>query len=341
MSLKVKAQSVCFRELRVIGREELHPDSVFANLQVDRRFPIDDGLVKKILLVAFDGKVPPGLVPRLVGGLDAPLCTGRLNFTDERPESRKEGTFASLPDIDDELMKEFLLGCFNQIYNRYAPELHRFFASRVPLEAEELTQQTLFKFFAMREQYDPSRGSMRAWLYRIARNELHDGGQHPADLWDEARERIAEVFTESAFEQFYDPHAPEFHRFSAARVPPEAKELTEQAWISRYSAAVLPGTRLQAEHTNDSYLSRLFTELRRKGALNSTGPVFDGVGDHWFSFDAERFCSLLPIGIVPFTDYPNHQFGKAGTLFAQRAKLTSQVGLPATRALVLLQVRCP
>ena len=54
----------------------------------------------------------------------------------------------------------------------HAPALHAWVRSRTvdPREAEEIVQETLILAWRKYDQYDPSRGSERAWLFGIARN---------------------------------------------------------------------------------------------------------------------------------------------------------------------------
>lgn len=54
----------------------------------------------------------------------------------------------------------------------HAPALHAWVRRRTgdPREAEEVVQETLILAWRRYDQYDPSRGSERAWLFGIARN---------------------------------------------------------------------------------------------------------------------------------------------------------------------------
>jgi RNA polymerase sigma factor (sigma-70 family) len=60
---------------------------------------------------------------------------------------------------------------FAQLYDRHAPELHRFTARRVGSQvAEDLVAETFLAAFRRRDSYDPSQPDARPWLYGIATN---------------------------------------------------------------------------------------------------------------------------------------------------------------------------
>ena len=63
------------------------------------------------------------------------------------------------------------------LHDAHAGALHAWARRQVadPAEAEEVVQETLVRAWRKQEQYDPSRGSERAWLFGIARNVVIDG----------------------------------------------------------------------------------------------------------------------------------------------------------------------
>jgi RNA polymerase sigma-70 factor (ECF subfamily) len=58
------------------------------------------------------------------------------------------------------------------LYDRHGPALRRWAAGRFPDHqvAEEVVQETVTKAWRNHDQFDPGRGSERAWMFGIARN---------------------------------------------------------------------------------------------------------------------------------------------------------------------------
>ncbi|WP_336213980.1 RNA polymerase sigma factor [Nonomuraea sp. LPB2021202275-12-8] len=60
---------------------------------------------------------------------------------------------------------------FEELFGRCFGEIHTYVAQRLgPDHAEDIVAETFFTAFRKRAQYDPSRASVRAWLYGIATN---------------------------------------------------------------------------------------------------------------------------------------------------------------------------
>ncbi|MFE4256002.1 RNA polymerase sigma factor [Streptomyces sp. NPDC056910] len=58
---------------------------------------------------------------------------------------------------------------FARLYDRYAPDIHRYAARRLgDHAAEDVTADTFLTAFRVRARYDASRASARPWLYGIA-----------------------------------------------------------------------------------------------------------------------------------------------------------------------------
>lgn len=60
---------------------------------------------------------------------------------------------------------------FAVLFDRYAPEIHRYVARRLgATAADDVVADTFLAAFRQRDRYDPARGSARPWLYGIATN---------------------------------------------------------------------------------------------------------------------------------------------------------------------------
>lgn len=96
---------------------------------------------------------------------------------------------------DSELALSFKSGnkdAFDQLYIRYLKGIFAFVFYRVMdrMTAEDLTSQTFMKALEHMHSYDPRKGAFSTWLYRIARNTVHDHfrvlrpTQNIDDVWD-------------------------------------------------------------------------------------------------------------------------------------------------------------
>ena len=61
----------------------------------------------------------------------------------------------------------------NTLLERYFPALHRFFVNKVDRDVDDLVQRTMLRCVAHRDSVVRAQ-SFRAYLFRIARNELYD-----------------------------------------------------------------------------------------------------------------------------------------------------------------------
>ncbi|MFE9024166.1 RNA polymerase sigma factor [Streptomyces sp. NPDC007808] len=60
---------------------------------------------------------------------------------------------------------------FARLYDRYAPDIHRYAARRLgEAAADDITADTFLTAFRIRARYDRTRASARPWLYGIAAN---------------------------------------------------------------------------------------------------------------------------------------------------------------------------
>ncbi|WP_026415487.1 RNA polymerase sigma factor [Actinomadura oligospora] len=84
---------------------------------------------------------------------------------------------------------------FTAVYDRHYADVHRYVAGRLgPQTAEDVVADTFLAAFRRRAAFDPSRGSVRPWLFGIATNLI-------------AQHRRAETRRYQAFAQVgADPH---------------------------------------------------------------------------------------------------------------------------------------
>ncbi|MER5940780.1 sigma-70 family RNA polymerase sigma factor [Streptomyces sp. NPDC001928] len=70
---------------------------------------------------------------------------------------------------------------FARLYDRYAPDIHRYAARRLgEVAADDITADTFLTAFRIRARYDRTRPSARPWLYGIAANLI--GKQRRAEV---------------------------------------------------------------------------------------------------------------------------------------------------------------
>jgi RNA polymerase sigma factor (sigma-70 family) len=73
---------------------------------------------------------------------------------------------------------------FMRIYDHFAPRV-RLYLKGLGLpegQAEELAQETLLRLWQRAAQYDPARGALSTWLFRVARN-LHIDRKRREPQW--------------------------------------------------------------------------------------------------------------------------------------------------------------
>ncbi|QCX78722.1 RNA polymerase sigma factor SigM [Streptomyces sp. YIM 121038] len=61
---------------------------------------------------------------------------------------------------------------FASLVERHSAALHGYFARRAPQAADDLHAELWLRAYAARHGFDPARGSVRAWLFGVARNVL-------------------------------------------------------------------------------------------------------------------------------------------------------------------------
>jgi len=100
---------------------------------------------------------------------------------------------------DDRLLRRMLAGdehAFTELYRRKHPAIYRFalHMSGNPAMAEDVTQEVFMALIREPERFDPTRGSLSAFLFGIARNHLRKRWEQErrlipiageADEWDD------------------------------------------------------------------------------------------------------------------------------------------------------------
>jgi RNA polymerase sigma factor (sigma-70 family) len=60
---------------------------------------------------------------------------------------------------------------FTAVYDRYIRDVYRYVANRLGMQAaDDIAAETFLVAFGQRDRFDPSRGSLRPWLFGIATN---------------------------------------------------------------------------------------------------------------------------------------------------------------------------
>jgi RNA polymerase sigma-70 factor (ECF subfamily) len=189
-------------------------------------------------------------------------------------------SWATRPAGDAEVIKLSLDEAerFSAIFDSYFGEIHRFVAQRLGTDnAEDIVAETFLAAFRKRGRYDPSRATVRAWLYGIATNLI---GKH----------RRLEVRTLRALGRYgQDPDSPGHEERVAVQVSAQGLRPNLAAAMARLDQrdrdvlllVALAGlsheeiaTALRIPYgTVGSRLSRARKKLR--AALGGTNPMLD------------------------------------------------------------------
>ena len=77
------------------------------------------------------------------------------------------------PVTDTELAARFKRDpeMFTAVYDRYIRDIYRYVAGRLGIQAaDDIAAETFLVAFGQQDRFDPSRGSLRPWLFGIATN---------------------------------------------------------------------------------------------------------------------------------------------------------------------------
>ncbi|WP_369244310.1 RNA polymerase sigma factor [Streptomyces sp. R41] len=107
---------------------------------------------------------------------------------------------------------------FEPLVERHSAALHGYFARRAPGAVDDLLAELWLQAYATRRGFDPARGSVRAWLFGVARNVLSAHWRRVAA----ARADIPRAIVDD------DPWEAVDNRLVAAAVAPRLRELLAQ-----------------------------------------------------------------------------------------------------------------
>ncbi|MFH8366977.1 RNA polymerase sigma factor [Streptomyces sp. NPDC018031] len=91
---------------------------------------------------------------------------------------------------------------FEPLVTRHSAALHGYLARRAPDAADDLLAEVWLRSYAGRAGYDPARGTVRTWLFGVARNVLAahwrhrgraphpGGGEESSDPWHAVDQRL-------------------------------------------------------------------------------------------------------------------------------------------------------
>ncbi|MGW3358744.1 RNA polymerase sigma factor [Streptomyces bungoensis] len=86
-----------------------------------------------------------------------------LSRTEGRRDPAEDAALLQEPQADP--------GGFAELYDRHAPDIHRYAARRLGVgPADDVVAETFLVAFHRRHRFDPAKGEVRPWLYGIAGN---------------------------------------------------------------------------------------------------------------------------------------------------------------------------
>ena len=179
------------------------------------------------------------------------------------------------PHAENQLLARIKQGddaAFAAAYRKHKDAVYRFalLYCGAPAVAADITQDAFLHFIAHPNQYDPTRGTIGAWLCGIARNlaRKHFGHREdatdPADLADDARLDDSRVDHDTPLERVLRNEAAEEVRRAVAAIAPHYRDvliLCELSELSYAETAQVCGIDIG---TVRSRLSRARAQLARR-----------------------------------------------------------------------------
>jgi RNA polymerase sigma-70 factor, ECF subfamily len=177
-------------------------------------------------------------------------------------------------------MKQGDESAFVALYRQHRDAVYRFallYAGSTAIAAD-VTQDTFVHLMTQARQFDPTRGSIGAWLCGVARNMarkqcgVREDATDPADLQDDARAHASQVEQESPLDRLLRGELAEQVRRAVAGIAPHYRDvliLCEISDLSYAEAAQVCGIDIG---TVRSRLSRARTQLAQRLAPYRPSP---------------------------------------------------------------------
>ena len=142
-------------------------------------------------------------------------------------------------------MKQGDQEAFLELYRRHKDAVYRFALMYCgsPAAASDVTQDTFVHFITQPNQFDPTRGSVGAWLCGVARNLARKQFSHreeatdPAELADDLAAHESHVDRETPLERVLRTEAAEQVRRAIAAIAPHYRDVLVLCEISGMSYA--------------------------------------------------------------------------------------------------------
>ena len=158
---------------------------------------------------------------------------------------------------------------FQTVFDEHKDAVYRFalMCTGSPHSAAEVTQETFIHFMTRTDQFDPTRGSIAAWLCGVARNLARkeyagrEDATDPADLADDASLPEAHIDRETPLDRVLKGEIAEEVRRAVAKIAPHYRDvliLCELSDLSYAEAAQVCGIEIG---TVRSRLSRARAQL--------------------------------------------------------------------------------
>jgi len=169
-------------------------------------------------------------------------------------------------------MKQGDESAFTALYRKHRDAVYRFalLYAGSPAIAADVTQDTFVHFMTQTNQFDPTRGSIGAWLCGVARNlarkqcGVREDATDPADLADDSHAHASQVEQETPLERVLRGELAEQVRIAVASIAPHYRDvliLCELSDLSYAEAAQVCGVDIG---TVRSRLSRARTQLAQR-----------------------------------------------------------------------------
>ncbi len=141
-----------------------------------------------------------------------------------------------LPDLLKAIASERSVEAFEAVFRHFGPRVRVYMLRQVrdAQAAEELMQETMMTVWNKAALFDPARGNVSAWIFRIARNlriDAHRRDRRPEfDMNDPAFVADDAPAADAQMEQWQD--AERLHR-ALADLPQEQRDLFEEILLRR------------------------------------------------------------------------------------------------------------